>query len=117
MTTTGSVVVSWSSSNASNCTALGDAKFSGNEPTSGSATVTPGAAGSETLTLTCLGNGQTASASQLLTITAPPPSSSGGGGLDGAWLALLGSLFAVRALWPAAVIMRPADKNNLTEVL
>jgi hypothetical protein len=117
VTITGSVVVSWSSSNASTCTALGDAKFSGNEPTSGSATVTPGAAGSETLTLTCLGNGQTASASQLLTITAPPPSSSGGGGLDGAWLALLGSLFAVRALWPAAVIMRPADKNNLTEVL
>jgi uncharacterized protein (TIGR03118 family) len=47
-----SATVTWSTSNATSCTASG--AWSGNEPTSGSMVVTPATAGTSTYTLTCV---------------------------------------------------------------
>jgi hypothetical protein len=66
----GSAMLSWSSSNASNCAASGG--WSGSEPTNGSAST--GAVTARTAyTLTCSGTGGSASQSVTVNVSAPPP--------------------------------------------
>lgn len=61
-------VLSWSSANATSCTASG--AWSGAKATSGSVTVTPSATGNFTYSLACNGEGGTANASAALSVTA-----------------------------------------------
>lgn len=61
-------VLSWSSANATSCTASG--AWSGAKATAGSVTVTPNAAGNFTYSLACSGEGGTANASAALSVTA-----------------------------------------------
>jgi hypothetical protein len=61
-------VLSWSSANATSCTASG--AWSGARATAGSVTVTPSAAGNFTYSLACSGEGGTANASAALSVTA-----------------------------------------------
>ncbi len=92
--------LSWSSSNATTCTASG--AWSGTQALSGSQTVAPAAAGTETYTLTCTGAGGTASASAVLAATLVGVTisahSGGGGALSMTVLVLLGGLLALRWL-------------------
>jgi Subtilase family len=74
-----STTITWSSVNATGCTATGS--WSGTLAASGSQSVKPTAAGTDTYTLTCANAaGPSAPGSVNLTVTAPP--SSGGGALD-----------------------------------
>jgi hypothetical protein len=87
----GSVTLTWTTENATACTASGSTAWSGTEATSGSATVAIPA--TVALTLTCTGTG--GSASKSVNITATPAAStghSGGGALDPALLAGLAVL-------------------------
>jgi hypothetical protein len=61
-------VLSWSSANATSCTASG--AWSGAKATSGAVTITPGAVGNFTYSLACTGEGGTANASAALSVTA-----------------------------------------------
>jgi len=61
-------VLSWSSANATSCTASG--AWSGVKATAGSLTVTPSATGDFTYSLACTGDGGTANASAALSVTA-----------------------------------------------
>jgi len=61
-------VLSWSSANATSCTASG--AWSGVKATAGSLTVTPSASGDFTYSLACTGDGGTANASAALSVTA-----------------------------------------------
>jgi hypothetical protein len=63
--------VTWSSTNATACTASG--AWSGGEAISGSATVTPTAAGASSYVLACTGSGGSANATAALTVTSPAP--------------------------------------------
>jgi hypothetical protein len=81
-----SSALTWSSTNATACTASGG--WTGAEPTSGTLSETPGAAGSATYTLTCTGTGGSATASA--TITAKPATGGGGGGGAFDWLSIAG---------------------------
>jgi hypothetical protein len=67
ITTAQTSVLSWSSANASGCTASG--AWSGAKATSGAVTVAPSTAGSYTYSLTCSGDGGSASASAALSVT------------------------------------------------
>ncbi len=62
--------LTWSSTGATACTAGGS--WSGAEATSGTASVTPTAAGTASYTLTCTGAGGSATGTASLTVTAPP---------------------------------------------
>jgi hypothetical protein len=74
-----STTITWSSVNATGCTATGS--WSGALAASGSQSIKPTAAGTDTYTLTCANAaGPSASSSVKLTVTAAP--SSGGGALD-----------------------------------
>ncbi|MGC2031745.1 MAG: S8 family serine peptidase [Steroidobacteraceae bacterium] len=79
-----STTITWSEGNATGCTASGS--WSGALATSGSQTVQPTAAATDTYTLNCANAaGSSAPSSVHLTVTAaapPPASHSGGGGLD-----------------------------------
>ncbi|WP_432379995.1 DUF3443 family protein [Duganella sp. P38] len=68
ITTAQTSVLSWSSANASSCTASG--AWSGSKATSGAVTITPSAAGSFTYSMTCSGDGGSASGSTALSVTA-----------------------------------------------
>jgi hypothetical protein len=82
-----STTLTWSSANATGCTASGS--WSGAHATSGTQTVMPAAAGTDTYTLTCSNaTGPSPPTSATLTVTAKPSSGGGGGALD--ILALLG---------------------------
>jgi hypothetical protein len=82
--------LTWVSTNATGCTASGS--WSGTLATSGSQTVTPTAAGSDTYTLIC-SNGTVNSSASSVTLTVSAKSSGGGGGaLDGASLLVLGGI-------------------------
>lgn len=71
------VQLTWSSENATSCTASGSSDWTGPQQPSGTIAVV--VAATETLTLTCTGGG--GSSSQKVTITATPvPAKSGGGG-------------------------------------
>jgi hypothetical protein len=61
-------VLSWSSANATSCTASG--AWSGTKATSGAVTITPTATGNFTYSLACTGEGGTANASAALSVTA-----------------------------------------------
>ncbi len=94
VTVGGSTGLSWYDVNATSCTASGS--WSGSEPTSGSMSITPSAAGTDTYTLTCATPAGDKSSTATLTVQAAPPSSSGGGGgggtLEGLTLLALGGL-------------------------
>jgi hypothetical protein len=82
-----STTITWSSVNATSCTASGS--WSGTLATSGNQTLTPTAVGTDTYTLTCANAGGPSPATSVtLTVTAPPSSGGGGGALG--LLALLG---------------------------
>lgn len=66
----GSSTLTWSSANATSCTASG--AWSGSQKTSGTITETPSAAGTDTYTLTCTGAGGSGSGSATVTVGAPP---------------------------------------------
>jgi len=88
------VTLTWSSTNATSCTASGGTGWVGSESTSGTLAVAVSA--SETLGLTCTGPG--GSATQSVSVKATPAasgSSGGGGALDWSLLALLGALVVV----------------------
>jgi hypothetical protein len=94
----GTVTLTWSSQNATSCTASGGSGWTGSQATSGTLAVVVTA--TETLTLTCTGAG--GSAAQSITVTATAAASSGGGGgaMEEPWiLALLG-------LWALSVRSR-----------
>jgi CubicO group peptidase (beta-lactamase class C family) len=84
-----SATITWSSTNATGCTASG--AWNGAEAVSGSLSVTPASKGSLTYALACTGSSGMANGSATLTVTAPPSSGSGGGAL-GVW-SLLGLAF------------------------
>lgn len=88
--------LTWSSENATGCTASGATGWTGNQSTSGTTAVIISAA--TTLTLTCTGPGGTAAQSLSITTTTPPPAKSGGGGgsIDAACLVLLTLLLGAR---------------------
>ncbi len=89
--------LNWSSTNSISCSASG--AWTGNEMLSGTQTVTPSSAGSQSYTLTCTGAGGSSNASATLTVNGvatPPPSGGGGGALDPATLAL-GALLGLAA--------------------
>ena len=64
------VTLSWTSSNASSCTASGD--WSGSRAVSGSEDVAPGTSGDFTYTLSCSGEGGSSTSSVSVSATAPP---------------------------------------------
>jgi hypothetical protein len=93
------VQLTWSSQNATSCTASGNSGWTGNEAVSGSASVS--ISSSATLTLACTGPG--GSVSQSVSVTVTTSSGGGGGGsIDLALLALLGAAFALRRGFPIA---------------
>lgn len=65
-----SSTLTWSSTNATACTASGN--WSGAQTVSGSETLTPQANGTDTYTLTCAGGGGSGAGTATLTVTAPP---------------------------------------------
>jgi hypothetical protein len=92
-----SATLTWSSTNAATCTASGS--WSGSQATSGTASVTPAAVGNYTYTLTCAGNGGTASASTVLAanlVTITVTAKSGGGAINWYLCLLLGVLVMLR---------------------
>jgi hypothetical protein len=88
--------LSWTSANATACTASGGT-FTGNQPT-GSGSVSVAVAATTTYMLTCTGPGGTGSQSVTVIATAAPASSSGGGGeIDLALACFLALLLSARA--------------------
>jgi hypothetical protein len=97
-----STTISWSSVNATGCTASGS--WSGALATSGSKTLTPAAVGTDTYTLTCANAGGSSPASSVtLTVVAKP--SSGGGALDVAVLLGLAGVSVARFLRSRARVL------------
>jgi len=86
--------ISWSSVNASGCTASGS--WSGSLTASGSQTITPTAVGTASYALACSnGAGSSATTTASLTVTAAASSGSGGGGLNWTLLSVLAGLWIV----------------------
>ncbi len=88
------VQLTWSSTNATSCTAGGASGWSGSEMTSGSTAVIINA--NVTLTLTCTGAGGSASQSVKVATTAATSSSGGGGAVDWWMLTVLGVCVGMR---------------------
>jgi hypothetical protein len=103
-----SATVTWSSSNATSCTASG--AWSGAEATSGTLSVTPSASGSASYALACTGAGGTANGTAALSVAAAAASGSGGksggGGAMGLWELVALSLLGVVAQRRRAVALR-----------
>lgn len=95
----GSAKLTWSSTNATSCTASG--AWSGSQATSGTLTVSPTTAASDSYALACTGAGGTANGAAALTVAAAvataPPSKSGGGAM-GLW-ELLGLSLVTTIAW------------------
>jgi mevalonate pyrophosphate decarboxylase len=91
--------VTWSSTDATSCTASGT--WSGAEATSGTLSVTPSASGTASYTLACTGAGGTANGTATLGVAAAAASGSGGksggGGAMGLWELAALSLLGVAA--------------------
>jgi hypothetical protein len=85
-----SATLTWNAVNLSGCTASGS--WSGSEAVSGTQSVAPTAAGTDTYTLTCTGSGGSVSSSATLTVTAAASSGHHGGALDLATLLALGGV-------------------------
>jgi plastocyanin len=95
------VQLTWSSTNATSCTAGGSSAWTGSESTGGTLAVIVSA--TATLTLTCTGNGGSAAQSVTVTATAAAAKSGGGGGAVDWWmLGMLGVWAGVRR-----TVMRP----------
>jgi hypothetical protein len=99
ITVGGSTTITWSSVNATGCTASGS--WSGALAANGSQSLTPAAAGTDTYTLKCANaTGASAATSDDLmvgeVVANPPPAHSGGGGLDMLALAGLASIGIAR---------------------
>lgn len=96
----GTVTLTWSTQNATSCTASGGAGWSGSETPSGGTVTTSALTATTTFSLSCTGGGGTASAST--TVTVDPPASSGkpggGGAFDVATLLALAGVLGLRAL-------------------
>jgi len=88
-----SATVTWSSTNATSCTASGS--WSGAEATNGTLSVTPTASGTLTYALACTGAGGTANGTA--TLTASAVTSTHGGGAMGLWELVALSLLGVAA--------------------
>jgi serine protease len=100
-----SATLTWSSIDASSCTASG--AWSGSRKPSDTLSVTPMAAGSLSYTLACTGTGGTASGVTMLSVAAAAaPSSGGGGALDAATLGL-GALLGLAARRRRAAALTP----------
>jgi serine protease len=102
-----SATLTWSSIDASSCTASG--AWSGTKNPSDTLSVTPSAAGSLSYTLACTGTGGTVNSVATLTVTAvaaAAPSHGGGGALDAATLGL-GALFGLAARRRRAAALTP----------
>jgi hypothetical protein len=99
------VTLTWSSTNATSCSASG--AWTGTQATNGTSSVTPATAGSPNYAIACTGPGGTANAATTLTVNAAPvagnsnPGSGGGGGgaLDRELLYALSLLVLLRILW------------------
>ena len=95
-----SATLTWSSTNATSCTASG--AWTGSEAPSGTMTVTPSAAGSLSYALACTGAGGTGNGAAALTVSAASTGGgssgghSGGGGMGALELLLLGMLVLTR---------------------
>ena len=98
-----SATVTWSSTNATSCTASG--AWSGAEATSGTLSVTPSASGSASYALACAGAGGTANGTATLSVAAAP-SGKGGGGAMGLWELVALSLLGVAAYRRRGVALR-----------
>jgi len=95
--------LTWSSINATGCTASG--AWSGSQALSGSVTVTPTATGTASYTLACANAIGSATTTATLSVTAAAAhSSSGGGGFDGGTLLVLALLGSMRRLRKARSI-------------
>jgi hypothetical protein len=91
-----STTITWSSANNQGCTASGS--WTGGVASTGTQTVTPTAAGTDTYTLICtngLGPSPPTSATLSVTSAAPPPATSSGGGGGALGLATLLGLLAM----------------------
>ena len=86
--------LTWSSQNATACSASGNSGWNGSEPVSGTASVA--IAATVTLTLTCTGAGGSATQMVSISATAAPAKSGGGGSLDLTLLWVLGALGLAR---------------------
>jgi Subtilase family len=105
-----STMISWSSTNATGCTASGS--WSGAIAVSGSQTLTPAATGTDTYMLVCANAiGTSPSASVMLTVNA---AASGGGSHGGGALGVY-SLLGLMGLWVARVrrALRVARKSQV----
>jgi hypothetical protein len=91
----GSTTITWSSVNASGCTASGS--WSGSLAASGSQMLTPGVAGTNTYTLAC-SNAAGTSAATSVTLTVTPAASGGGGAVNWTTLLVLLGLCTVSVL-------------------
>jgi Bacterial Ig-like domain (group 3)/Beta-propeller repeat len=102
-----SATVTWSSTNATTCTASGT--WSGAEASSGTLSVTPSVAGTASYALACTGAGGTANGTATLSVTAAPsaPGSKSGGGAMGLWELAALSLLGVAAQRRRAAALRP----------
>ncbi len=100
-----SATLTWSSTNATSCTASG--AWSGTEATSGSSTVSPTVIGTASYTLACTGSGGTATGTASLSVAAASGGKSGGGAI-GWWEILALSLLGVVGQWRRATIGRRA---------
>ncbi len=89
-----STTITWSSLNATSCTASGS--WSGTQAAKGTQTLTPMAAGTDTYSLTCSNAAGTSTAHTASLMVTDPPSSGGGGALGGGALLGLAGLFALR---------------------
>lgn len=102
----GTVTLTWSTQNATSCTASGGSGWSGSESPSGGSVTTSALTATTTFSLSCTGGGGTGSASAMVTVTTPSSSGKSGGGggsLDLASILALASLIALRAArrrWP-----------------
>jgi hypothetical protein len=93
-----STTLTWAAYNVTSCTASGS--WSGTQQTSGSLTITPTAAGSESYTLSCSNPHGSAQHTATLSVQAASSGGGGGGSLDGVALIALLTLGCARALRP-----------------
>jgi len=95
VTVGGATTLSWTSTNATSCTASGGTFTMGSQSI-GSGTTSVSVAATTTYTLTCTGPGGSSAQSVVVTATTPPAKSGGGGGLDPGLLLFLGIVALLR---------------------
>jgi hypothetical protein len=98
-----SATVTWSSTNATSCTASGS--WSGTEATSGTLSVTPSGSGTASYALACTGAGGTANGTASLSVAAASSGKSGGGAM-GLYELIALSLLGVAAYRRRGVALR-----------